>query len=119
MKCPNCGTENEDHARVCKVCGESLLNPMDDSFSWADTVDVWKTVPICICREAIITDYTIQFLLCFFEDLRMSDHCEEEAPHTGHSLKKRVESRSHFQKVYIPTVSVPPISYNRIGSDIG
>ena len=44
MKCPNCGTENEDHARVCKVCGESLLNPMDDSFSWADTVDVWNGV---------------------------------------------------------------------------
>ncbi len=44
VKCPNCGTENEDHARVCKVCGESLLDPMDDSFSWADTVDVWNGV---------------------------------------------------------------------------
>ena len=29
MKCPNCGTENNDGVRFCKGCGASIQNVSD------------------------------------------------------------------------------------------
>ena len=45
MKCPNCGTENDEDAVFCKKCGTKIEVQSDsEDISWVDKVDFTKGI---------------------------------------------------------------------------